>query len=130
MLIMKKLLLYLKNWLNLKLPYFGKESIKLKRKLKGLFSHNNLNFINFRVIFTSGFRIGDMFRFKDRMPKRVSSHLVYYLKCDACSASYVGKTTQCLYERFDKGYFSGREYSAFGEHTTEFGPEHTFSFDK
>ena len=58
--------------------------------------------ISFRIIFRSGFRISNLFHYKETFPKSCKSMVVYYISCRKCgpSAAYIGKTINTLYERF------------------------------
>ena len=78
------------------------------------------------VVFSSGTTIGDMFPFKDRMPFLMNSHVVYKISCDACNASYIGKTTVTLDERFRKHLVS-KEHSELKEHIKKCGSPHNFN---
>ena len=71
-----------------------------------------------------------MFRFKDRLPLLANSNVIYDISCDACGASYIGKTRQRLSSRFLRGHLSGREESEVLKHTLTHGQDHTFSLDK
>ena len=85
----------------LTLPYLGLISIILRRNLLKLvrkfYPH-----ISFRIIFRRGFRISNLFHYKDTFPKSCKSMLVYYISCRKCgpSAAYIGKTINTFYERF------------------------------
>ena len=111
-----------------KLPFYGIESIKLKNKMRKLVK-STFGSADIRVIFTTGQRIGDMFRYKDTLPLLANSHIVYKSSCEACGATYIGKTRQRLSSRFLKGHLSGREVSEVLDHTTAFGPNHCFSLE-
>ena len=43
------------------------------------------------VIYQTTYRMGNMFRFKDCLPKSLITDFVYYFKCRSCAASYVGR---------------------------------------
>ena len=70
-----------------------------------------------------------MFPFKDRVPHNMRSHIVYKLTCEACTASYIGKTVQNLSDRINRE-LSGSEYAAVEDHTNAFGSNHSFSLNK
>ena len=71
------------------LPYLGGTSLKIKKKLQQLFrmipSHK------VAVIFQTTYRMGNMFRFKDRLPQSLMTDFVYSYKCGSCAASYIGR---------------------------------------
>ena len=83
----------------LTLSYLGPISIILRRNLLKLvrkfYPH-----ISFRIIFRRGFRISNLFHYKDTFPKSCKSMLVYYISCRKCgpSAAYISKTINTLYE--------------------------------
>ena len=80
------------------LPYLGKASCQIRKKLKNLFKKLPSHKLN--VIFTTSYRISNMFRFKDRFPDSILSHFVYQFKCGSCTASYVGQTSRHQKVRF------------------------------
>ena len=46
------------------------------------------------------FRISNFFPFKDRVPKRIRSGVVYKFTCPSCQVGYIGKTDRHLHTRF------------------------------
>ena len=83
------------------LPYLGEMSTVYKRKLCRLV-HRFYPDVQLRVVFKRGFRLSNLFSFKDELPLQCKSGVVYYTQCDNCGSSqaYVGKTINTLYERF------------------------------
>ena len=81
------------------LPYHGQQSSKLFMQLKKLLS-NTYPQIDLKLIFRTTFRIGNMFPYKDKIPKRLKSHLVYGIHCTYCNSHYVGKTKRHMEIRF------------------------------
>ncbi|XP_057299414.1 uncharacterized protein LOC130630029 [Hydractinia symbiolongicarpus] len=77
------------------LPYLGNISLKLRTHLVKTFD-KHLPCCKLRVIFKSGCRIGNFFRFKDRVSKALRSKVVYKYQCDGCNAIYYGKTMRHL----------------------------------
>ncbi|XP_057296240.1 uncharacterized protein LOC130625194 [Hydractinia symbiolongicarpus] len=77
------------------LPYLGNISLKLRTHLFKTFD-KHLPCCKLRVIFKSGCRIGNFFRFKDRVSKALRSKVVYKYQCDGCNAIYYGKTMRHL----------------------------------
>ena len=51
------------------------------------------------LIFANNNTIGNMFRFKDRVPLLLSSNIVYKYVCPQCSEAYVGETSRQLRTR-------------------------------
>ena len=58
------------------LPFLGKLSLDLRRRLKNSIS-KNLPFCKIRVIFRSSTRISNFFQFKDKMPYCLHSNVFY-----------------------------------------------------
>ena len=58
--------------------------------------------LNIRFVFRSSTRISSFFPFKDKVPKRMRSGVVYLFKCRCCSASYVGQTMRHLHTRISE----------------------------
>ena len=81
------------------LPYLGYLSIIMRRKITGLVSKYYPT-ADFKVIFKSGYSIRKMFCYKDKVPKKRLSGVVYYTHCEKCgpSKAYIGKTKNTLYE--------------------------------
>ena len=50
----------------------------------------------FQVILVNGFTIGSFFNYKDKLPLRMQSSLVYKYSCVHCTSEYVGMTTRTL----------------------------------
>jgi len=78
----------------LKLPYFNKSSINLKRKLEKIDSKVKIAFSNVNVLRDIVFS-----RVKDRIPKEKRSGVVYKIPCLGCSGVYLGETEQHLEKR-------------------------------
>ena len=87
-----------KHTVFIKLPFHGEESFKIRRHLNQLISKFYPQ-IKLNVVFQSGFRIKNMFRFKDTVPMPLRSSLVYKYECNRCKSVYVGKTSRHLSTR-------------------------------
>ena len=74
------------------MPYLGNTSHKLRSNLTRLFK--KIPTCKLNIVFTTSFRLGNMFRFKDCIPESLKSQLVYNYKCRSCNASYIGQTTR------------------------------------
>ena len=77
------------------LPFLGKLSLELRTRLQKCIS-KNLPFCKMRVIFKSSTRISNFFQFKDKMPFRLRSNVVYKFSCGSCNAIYYGETCRHL----------------------------------
>ena len=107
------------------LPYYGNLSEKIRIQLVRLFSQAYPQ-INLRLVFRTTVRITSMFNFKDQIPKRLKSHVIYGVYCNACDSSYVGKTKRHLEVRF-KEHLNIRKPTAVTEHMME--TNHNFCFE-
>lgn len=85
--IQEKLIDVPKKPLLLVLPCFGPVSlqttIKLRKSLKGV-----LNFRKWQIVFKSRNKLANAFRFEDRIPKELTSGVVYKFECALCNVSY------------------------------------------
>ena len=75
-----------KKTLFLVLPYLGPLSLqtrtKLRKYLKGI-----LNCCKLQIVFKSQNKLAKAFRFKDRIPKKLSSGVIYKFQCGFCNES-------------------------------------------
>ena len=76
----------------IKLPYIGGASTKLERELK-MVTERCYFAVSPRVVFTSRPIVSHVF--KDRIPMKDKSMVVYHFKC-CCNSSYVGQTVRRL----------------------------------
>ena len=85
--IQKKVITVPKKTLFLVLPYLGPLSLqtrtKLRKSLKGI-----LNCCKLQIVFKSQNKLAKAFRFKDRIPKELTSGVVYKFQCGLCNESY------------------------------------------
>ena len=65
-----------KKPLVLVLPYLGSISLQTRTKLKNSFK-NILNCCKLQIVFKNKTRLGNNFHFKDRIPKDITSAVVY-----------------------------------------------------
>ena len=73
------------------LPFLGKETLIVKKKLLKLFS---LQFPHFklRIVLKSGIKISSLLNFKDTIPFGARSFVIYKFTCGNCDITYIGKT--------------------------------------
>ena len=83
-----------------KLPFLGKQSDNLKKKISNIAKHFCKN-SNPTLIFTST-KIQDYFTAKDSTPLELKSNLVYKFQCAGCNSCYIGETTRHLKTRIDE----------------------------
>ena len=84
-----------KKTLFLVLPYLGPLSLqtrtKLRKSLKGI-----LNCCKLQIVFKSQSKLAKAFRFKDRVPKELTSGGVYKFQRGLCNESYYGECVRHL----------------------------------
>ena len=107
------------------LPYHGKLSENLRVQLVRLFNKAYPQ-INLHLVFRTTFRIMNMFNFKDVIPKRLNSHVVYGINCNVCNSSYGCKTKRHLETRF-KEHLNIHLPTAVTEHMM--ASNHQFRFE-
>ena len=83
------------------LPFLGPISYYVRRKLIRLITRFYPT-VAPKIIFKRGLRISNLFSYKDTLPLKCQSGVVYQIKCESCgpSAVYIGKTKNTLHERF------------------------------
>ena len=90
-----------KKTLLLVLPYFGPLSLqtitKLKNSLRGI-----LNCCKLQIVFKSQNKLAKEFRFKDRIPKELTSGFIYKFQCELCNGSYYGECVRHLNVRIEE----------------------------
>ena len=93
--IQEKVIIVPKKTLFLALPYLGPLSLqtrtKLRKSLKGI-----LNCCKLQIVFKSQNKLAKAFRFKDRIPKELTSGVVYKFQCRLCNESYYGECPRHL----------------------------------
>ena len=81
-----------KQKLMISLPFVGKYSNDLKKKLSGLASSHLKSQFKITVVWSSSRTLRSFFTFKDRLPMHLRSKILYRFKCDGCNSIYVGKS--------------------------------------
>ena len=85
--VREKVITVPKKTLFLVLPYLGPLSLqirtKLRKSLKGI-----LNCCKIQIVFKSQNKLAKALRFKDRIPKELTSSAVYKFQCGFCNESY------------------------------------------
>ena len=87
-----------KKPLRLALPYLGTISLqirtKLQKSIKGV-----INCCKLQVIFKSQNKFYNNFRFKNSVPRILTSGMVYKFQCGLCNESYYGECVRHLAAR-------------------------------
>ena len=86
------------------LPYMGRYSNELKKKITRLAS-KFLGDIKVNVVWNSPRRLRNLFTYKDKLPMRLRSKILYRFTCNGCNSIYLGKT---------KRHFLVRAYEHLG----------------
>ena len=82
-----------------KLPFMSEKANKLlSSDISKLFSKFYPQ-IDFRLIFTNNFSIGNFFSFKDKISPHIKSNIVYNYSCSLCSATYLGESIRHFHTR-------------------------------
>ena len=81
------------------LPYLGKLSLQMARKIQWVTSKHLKKYCNLRVIFKTPRRLSNCFTFKDSIPNSLRSYIVYKYTCKSCNEIYIGKTDRHHYVR-------------------------------
>ena len=80
------------------LPYLGKLSLEIRNRLRRLI--NTHCKCKLTIVFKSGRRLKNMFKFKDVMPMSLHSFILYKYTCRTCNCSYIGKTDRHSHVRW------------------------------
>ena len=80
------------------LPFFGKQSMKLKNEIEALLK-KFYPYMNPRLVLRNNFSTGSLFNFKDLVPKACRSAVVYKFSCPSCEGTYIGSTYARLHSR-------------------------------
>ena len=103
------------------LPYLGRETLSIKKRLKKLFS-SQFNAFELKFVFKSGLKVGNFLNFKDILPIDVRSLVVYKYSCSHCNVTYIGKTKRHhlvrMCEHLGTSYKTGKQTKHNPETTT------------
>ena len=103
------------------LPYLGRETLSIKKRLKKLFS-SQFNAFELKFVFKSGLKVGNFLNFKDILPIDVRSLVVYKYSCSHCNVTYIGKTKRHhlvrMCEHLGISYKTGKQTKHNPETTT------------
>ena len=102
----------------------GNNSLEIKRQLQNA-TERTSPYCQLNVIFKSPSKIVNRFHFKDVLPKKLCSGIVYSFKCNSRNAIYYGKTKRHFYIRaakhmeishLTKKYLKNFKRSAISDH--------------
>ena len=80
-----------KQELKISLPFMGKYSNEVKRKISRLASKFLVN-TKVNIVWNSPRKLRNLFTFKDKLPIRLRSKILYRFTCNGCNSIYLGKT--------------------------------------
>ena len=80
-----------KQKLNISLPFMGKYSNEVKKKFSSMCSKVLPN-TKVNIIWNTSWKLRNLFTFKDRLPMRLRSKILYRFTCNGCNSIYIGKT--------------------------------------
>ena len=97
------------------LPFFGNDcSNKLRKNLLSICSIAYPQ-IELKLIFRTSLRVGNLFKYKDIIPKRFKAYVVYRVQCTDCDAHYIGKTKRHMETRL-KEHLNVKRPTAVTDH--------------
>ena len=88
-----------KKEVKLYLPFHGKSSDVLHKQLTSLLADTYPQ-VDLKIIFRTTFRLSNLFTFKDKIPLRLRSFVVYGVHCTDCESYYIGKTKRHIATRY------------------------------
>ena len=95
-------------------PFMGTDSLKLRSKLTGIV-RDYFPMCKVKIILNSGCRLGNFFRFKDKVPLNVRSLILYKFSCGGCNSAYLGKSKRHylvrVFEHLGISLATGKRYT-------------------
>ena len=77
----------------LSLPTLDNSPKKLRSELLVLLGRH-FSDVRFNVVLVNKFTVGSFFNYKDKLPMRLKSSLVFKFSCALCASEYVGMTAR------------------------------------
>ena len=103
-----------KQKLIISLPFLGKYSNELKKRISSLASNYLVN-TKIVIVWNSQRRLRNFFSFKDRLPVHMRSKILYRFTCNGCNSIYLGKTKRHFlvraYEHLGLSIRTGKEFT-------------------
>ena len=103
------------------IPYLGKQSILIKKRLTKLFSSTYKD-AKLKIVYKSACKLRNIFSFKDNTPVHMQSLVLYKFLCGSCNATYIGKTKRhCkirMCEHLGISYKTGKKLKYSEAHST------------
>ena len=114
-----------KKEISLLLPFYGKFSDVLQKRLVSLFKVTYPQ-VDLKIKFRTTLRLAHLFNFKDKIPLRFRAFVVYGVHCTNCDSFYVGKTKRHMATRYREHCNPKRPTAVTTHIMTE---NHDFSLD-
>lgn len=89
------------------LPYLGTISYSLEKKVSNLIEAH-YSTVTLKIVCKTPLWIGNLFRFKDKIPKPQRSSIIYKFSCIICDAIYIRKTSRNLFMSIEEKGLSFR----------------------
>ena len=113
-----------KRELKISLPFLGKYSNQMKKKISSLASEYFQN-TKISIVWNSPRRLRNLFVFKDRLPMRLRSKILYRFTCNGCNSIYLGKSKRHFlvraYEHLGKSLLTDKLYTYNPKHNNNSG---------
>ena len=90
--------LFTKKQVLLVLPFLVPLSFEIMSHLQKCFK-NYIHYCSLKVVYQSRSRISNLFKFKDTVNSKLSSHIVYKFMCSCCNTTYYGQTQRHFFVR-------------------------------
>ena len=87
-----------KKQLLIVLPFLGAQSFLVRKRLQSCI-RNTIPYCSLRIVFQSKTRLSSLFRFKDIIPKEISSHHLHKFTCSCSNATYYGESERHFFFR-------------------------------
>ena len=104
-----------KEKLIISLPFIGRHSNGIKKKLTAFASSHLSSDFRICVAWKSSRTLRTFFSFKDKLPLHLRSKILYRFTCDGCNSIYIGKTKRHFlvraYEHLGLSYKTGNKYA-------------------
>ena len=101
--------------LTISLPFMGKYSNELKKQISRLATNFLKDNKKINIVWNSPRKLRTLFTFKDRLPMRLRSKILYRFTCNACNSIYIGKTKRHFlvraYEHLGLSLRTGNEFT-------------------
>ena len=113
-----------KRELKISLPFMGKYSNDVKKQISKLASKFLIG-TKIIIIWNSPRKMRNLFNFKDRLPMRLRSNILYSYSCNGCNSIYLGKSKRHFlvraYEHLGLSLRTGKKFTYNPRHNNNSG---------